>query len=208
MVNYLDILGASLGLICTYFLIRAKVWTWPIGLLTVSINGILFGTNGLYADMSLQVLYFFSMIYGWYYWSRGGAERKAAPISYLSNKRGLFLLVNAGILIVSIYYFLTHYTNSTFPIWDAVTTGLSLLAQYLACRKIIENWLVWCVVDSLYVVLYVNKHLYFHSLENSIYVAAAIIGFLNWRKLYAKQHQSELASDVAMSPSTMLSNEH
>ena len=45
------------------------------------------------------------------------------------------------------------------PHADGFLTAGSLLGQLLLSRKKIENWIVWIVVDILYVVLYVYKDL-------------------------------------------------
>ena len=45
------------------------------------------------------------------------------------------------------------------PFWDSLTTVLSLAAQYLLCRKRLENWLLWIVADIIYIPLYFSRHL-------------------------------------------------
>ena len=44
--------------------------------------------------------------------------------------------------------------------WDALTTAISLVSQWLLNRKRLESWYVWIVVDVIYIPLYVYKDLY------------------------------------------------
>ena len=102
-------------------------------------------------------------------------------------KVSILLVLIALFSISGLYFALQYFTNSTTPLLDATTTILALITQWLVCRKILENWLMWIVVDSLYIGLYNYKQLNFHAFENIIYLILAIIGFVKWYKLYRKQ---------------------
>ena len=49
-------------------------------------------------------------------------------------------------------------------------------------RKKIENWIVWIVVDILYVGLYVYKDLTLTAILYAVFVVMATIGLLAWKK--------------------------
>lgn len=44
-----------------------------------------------------------------------------------------------------------------------MTTALSLTAQYMLSRKLLENWWVWLTADVIYIGLYCYKSLYLFS---------------------------------------------
>jgi nicotinamide mononucleotide transporter len=59
---------------------------------------------------------------------------------------------------------------------------MSLVAQYMLARKIIENWLLWMAVDVIYVALYIYKGLYLTAVLYAIFFALCVAGFVRWHK--------------------------
>ncbi|MEM9243737.1 MAG: nicotinamide riboside transporter PnuC [Pseudomonadota bacterium] len=183
-MHTLDIVGSVLDIAVVFLFIRASLFAWPVGIIATIVDGVLFLQANLYADMVLQGIYFLSMIYGWYYWLKGGKAHHHATIHHTPIVMGILLAIIATVSIALIAFLLRHYTNSNTPIADAATTVLALVAQWLACRKLIENWLLWLIVDSMYLLLYDYKHLSFHAAENIVYLVLAVIGWVNWQRLY------------------------
>lgn len=66
---------------------------------------------------------------------------------------------------------------------DGFTSVASLVCVFLASRKIIDNWMIWMVVDSTYVLLYMYKDLAFAAITTFIYLIVAIYGYIHWKKL-------------------------
>lgn len=64
---------------------------------------------------------------------------------------------------------------------------MSFVAQLLMTRKILQNWLLWIVVDICYVPLYIHKHLSLTAILYFVLIILAIIGYLDWRKTYREQ---------------------
>ena len=73
--NYIEVLGALTGLIYLYFSIRQIIWLWLLGIMTSLLYIYVFYHARFYADMSLQVYYFFISIYGWYHWTHGSGKK-------------------------------------------------------------------------------------------------------------------------------------
>ena len=188
MLNHLlDFIGTVLDLLVVLLFILASIIGWPVAMLATIVDAILFARTHLYADMLLQGIYFISMIYGWYYWLHGENQHQQATIKRLKFTMAVLLALISLCAISGLYLALQHFTNSTTPLLDATTTVLALVTQWLVCRKILENWLMWIVVDSLYLSLYNYKQLNFHALKNIIYLILAIIGFVKWYELYRQQ---------------------
>ena len=81
-----------------------------------------------------------------------------------------------------LYIVLRRYTNSMVPAGDAITTALSLVAQFMLGRKWLQNWLVWIAADVIYVGLYGYKQLYLTALLYAIFIAMCIAGYRGWKK--------------------------
>ncbi len=52
----------------------------------------------------------------------------------------------------------------------------------MTTRKWIETWLVWIVVDTVYVGMLVSQELHLMSALYLVYVVLAVVGFLSWRR--------------------------
>jgi nicotinamide mononucleotide transporter len=182
ITNILDIIGAVGAFLATVAYIRVSLWAWLISLIAIFADIFLYYTTGIYGDMALQLVYLTLTLYGWYQWKFGGTQHQGLPITRISLKQSLKLALIAIIGIFVVFYLLRNYTDSRIPFWDATTTVLSLIAQWMVCRKIIENWFLWLVIDSMYFGMYFYKSIPFHALLQLIYFGMGIIGYLYWRK--------------------------
>lgn len=61
------------------FYVKADKWAWPIGAIATALNIVLYGLTGIYGDMTLEGIYFLSMFYGWYQWTRGALQWENCP---------------------------------------------------------------------------------------------------------------------------------
>jgi len=59
---------------------------------------------------------------------------------------------------------------------------LSLIAQWLMARKILESWVFWIAVDALAIGLYAVKGLYPTTALYTVFLALAITGFFQWKR--------------------------
>jgi nicotinamide mononucleotide transporter len=66
--------------------------------------------------------------------------------------------------------------------WDAFTTAASIIATWMLARKIIEQWLVWILVDMISMGLYLYKGLYLTAGLFLIYTVLAFVGYWQWKK--------------------------
>jgi nicotinamide mononucleotide transporter len=78
------------------------------------------------------------------------------------------------------------------PFWDALTTALSLAAQWLLNLKQFENWYFWIAADVIYIPLYFVKVLYLTGIVYVIFLGLCFTGVRAWRR--------ELRPRVEMAP--------
>lgn len=187
VLHNLDIVGAIFSFLSTFFYVVVSELSWPIGMLATMLNGTLYGLTGIYGDMALEGIYFFMMFYGWYEWHYGGKKQTKRPIQRLRWPLALFLVGIAVLGIALTYEVLKIYLHSEVALMDAVTTVLSLIAQWMICVKLLECWIVWFFVDAIYSVLYFDRHLPVHSSLLVIYLGMAVLGYCRWRWLYQRQ---------------------
>jgi nicotinamide mononucleotide transporter len=185
-MNWLDPLGAGLSLICTYYFTNAKRMAWLIGMAAIILNSILYWQKGIYGHLLLESIYFITMIYGFMKWSNKKPEHSTA-IRLLTLKEAAMLTIVAIVGVAVFAQILMHYTNSDIPYWDALTTTLSLIAQWMLCLKIIHCWIVWFIVDALVAALQLYKGIPFHSAIHFLYLGMAVMGYYRWHKLYKQK---------------------
>lgn len=171
--------GFVTGGICVWLVVREHMWNWPIGLANNIFFFVLFLEGRLFADMSLQVVYFGLGIYGWLNWLFGGANRSVLRVSRTTKTEWIVLagaipLCTWGLREVLIA------VNGAAPFWDSLTTVLSLAAQYLLCRKRLENWFLWIAADIIYIPLYVSRQLPLTSVLYAVFLTMCLIGVREW----------------------------
>jgi nicotinamide mononucleotide transporter len=137
--------------------------------------------------MGLYAYYVFVSIYGWIYWSKSYSDEKEFRVSIINMKYGGILLAISSILFVLIAVGLKKYTDSDIVFLDAFTTSLSIVATWMLARKILYHWLVWIVIDSVYIAMYIYKGLYATLILFVVYTIFAVIGYIEWHKKWKIQ---------------------
>ena len=184
----LQLIGIVLGLLYLWLEYRADIRLWIVGLIMPCVHGLLYLHSGLYADASMQLYYVAAGIYGWVVWHYGRRRTKQqreeqatltighTPLRWVAGLVAVYAAAHGAIYLV-----LTHLTDSTVPFWDAMTTALSIVAMWMLSRKLVEQWLVWGVVDLITVGLYLYKGIPFTAALYGLYTVLAVVGWLRWR---------------------------
>lgn len=73
------------------------------------------------------------------------------------------------------------------PFWDALTFSISLAAQFLLNRKVLENWILWILADAIYVPLYIYRQYYTTAALYLIFFVLAIAGLAEWRRSLSRE---------------------
>lgn len=177
--------GFATGGVCVWLVVREHLWNWPIGIANNIFFFVLFLEGRLYADMTLQVVYLGLGIYGWWNWVFGGQHHTSLKISRAT--RAEWWVLGGGIIVLTVLMrWLLVRVNDAAPFWDALTTVLSLAAQYLLCRKRFENWWFWIAADLLYVPLYLSRHLPLTAVLYSVFLVMCCLGVRAWAKTMRK----------------------
>lgn len=181
--NWVELLGAILGLVYILLSIRQNKWCWPVGLLTSLLYIYVFLVTKFYADMVLQVYYVGASIFGWYNWTYGAKNgKKELPVRWVKMQEWFWIFLTTTALFLFMAFILKNYTDSSIPYWDAFTTAGSFVATWMLAKKMIENWLFWIVVDTVSLGLYIYKGLYATVILFMVYTILAIVGYLQWRR--------------------------
>lgn len=181
-----EIIGTLTGVAGVWLAARENVLTWPMGMVSTLMLVYVCYDARLYADVGLNIFYFVTSAYGWYAWLYGNPEssRTELVISKTSPLQWLGLTLFSVAFTFALGYFLTHYTNADLSYTDSATTGVSLAAYWMMARKKLENWLIWLLVDSVYVGIYLYKELYLLAGLYFVFLILATDGFIKWRQAF------------------------
>lgn len=187
MINPLDIIGACLSVLGAYLFVKENPLAWPISILSMPFDIYLYISKGLYADTLLQLSYLLSAIYGWYHWCYGGGKQQSLEISTITNAHALALLLLGALSYCLLISLLTRYTVMSIAVFDAMAAVLSIIGQWLMCRKIIQTWCCFMLVDVIYISLYFIKQVPFHGAMMIVYFCMALLGFREWRRHFKEK---------------------
>jgi nicotinamide mononucleotide transporter len=187
-----DIAGFATGIACVWLAARANIWNFHFGILNAAILGLVFVQQRLFADASLQVVFIVLNTRGLQAWRAGQQVSESAPV-FRTTRRELatMLLLVAG--MVPLLWWLLGLMKGSAPLIDALVTSLSIVAQWLLNRRVLENWIWWIVVDLISIPLYVSRGL---PLIAALYVVFLLIccqGYVRWRTLVAPSPAQVLA---------------
>ena len=181
-LNIYEVIGTVFGLAGVWLATRQNVWTWPVGLVSIAAYVVFFFQIKLYADMGLQVFFAGASLYGWYEWLHGGKNKTELPVSKLSIKNRILAILTGVLFTFILGFYFQNFTDASYPVLDSGLAAFSLVGQFLLTRKKIENWVLWFVVDLVYVWLYVQKEAYLTAFLYFVFLGLAIQGFLAWRR--------------------------
>ena len=168
------------GALCVWLTVKESVWNFPVSLINVTTFSIVFFGAKLYADAGLQVVYFALTLAGWYMWPFGGEHHARLRISRVGQREALTLGVTGAALTIGLWRLLHDFGGSA-SFFDALTTSISLCAQWMLNRKQIETWYCWIAADVIYVPLYLYKGLYLTSVLYAVFLVMATMGLMRWR---------------------------
>lgn len=178
----LQIVGTTLGLIYLWLEYKANIWVWVVSALMAITHGTLYLNSGIYADAAMQLYYLLAAIYGLVVWKRNSKDEKSGSIKHTPVRWILPLVAVYAVLHVVIYFVLTQFTDSSVPFLDSMSTALCVVATWMLSRKLVEQWLVWLVVDMISVGLYFYKGIPLTALLYTLYCVLAVAGYMRWRR--------------------------
>lgn len=188
----IELLALVFNLAYVILAIYQNVWCWPAGLVGAGFTLLVFLDARLYGAMALQVVFATLMVYGWYEWRYGGDEGGGLAVARTPTRWRLMLVVAGVVFAVTFGFFLKVRTDAALPFWDAGTTSFSLVAQFMTTRKWLGNWLLWIVVDAVFVGIFVSQQLHFFTVLYVIYIILAVMGFVEWRRSLEAEPNPEM----------------
>lgn len=192
MSNF-EIAAVLISILGVALTIARSMWCWVINFIAVVMYAYLFYTVKLYGETLLQFVFMAMNIFGFYQWIKGKRQDHDIRIEPISARKAwgqIGLTIIAGAVFgLSLQYF----SDAAVPLLDGQLAMFSLLATYWTSRKHIQTWMLWVVVDTVYVGMFLYKGLIPTAGLYAAFVIMAAFGWWQWlqvqRKQYAAAHK-------------------
>ena len=135
----------------------------------------------------LNVFYFLMAIYGWYSWSAKKGYPTGINITVWSLRIHIFTIILIILISIISGYYLTIYSDASYPYLDSMTTFFSIWATYLVALKVLENWWYWLIIDLFSMVIYWSRELEATAILFMVYILLIPFGMASWKRSYNKQ---------------------
>ena len=195
-VSWAELFGFVTGGLCVALTVRRSIGNFPVGIANNAFFLVLFASAQLWASSGLQLLYIGLSVAGWWQWLHGTAGRNSLPVRRAGRSTlafcALFVVVGTGPL-----YLLLLFAHDSAPFLDAVTTCLSLAAQWLLNAKRIENWFFWIAADCIYIPMYLGQGLTLTAVVYLLFLVMCIAGLRSWTRELAQPEPPHIASPTA-----------
>jgi nicotinamide mononucleotide transporter len=196
-MSYLEFFGTVAGFVAVWLASKANIWSWPLGLINVTLFFFLFYQVQLYPDMFLQVFFFVTNLMGWWRWlhPRPGEEdrKKELKVSYLPFTH-ILVLALVGFVFTFLsgsfasrlheWFPVLFNKPSAFPYLDSFVTVMSIITTFLMIQKKIECWIIWILIDAVATYMYFVKGIKFVAVEYLVFCFIAAFGLWNWKQEY------------------------
>ena len=180
--NWFELVAAIITIVSIWLATRQHIWYYPTGVVALVMYTWLFFQAKLYAESLLQVICLVLMIYGWYEWLHGGAHRTELPVSRTPRWAWLAGVASGVIGSAVVIALQLRFTDNPSPYVDSSLMVWSLVAQWMTARKWLENWILWVVINTISVPLYVQRSLWITAVLYAGLWLLAILGYLKWRR--------------------------
>jgi nicotinamide mononucleotide transporter len=181
-LSWFEIVAAVITIASIALATRENIWYYPTGLVALAMYTWVYFQARLYAESVLQVICFGLMVYGWYEWLHGGTDREELPVTR-TPRWGWIAGTTTGVLLsaatIGVQLAITNNPN---PYVDSSLFAWSLVAQWMTARKWIENWVLWVVINTISVPLYVVRGLWPTVVVYVVLWILAIVGYFQWRR--------------------------
>lgn len=176
-----ELVAVVLAIAYLWLAMRQNQWCWPAAFVSTLIYTVLFWNVSLLMDSALNVYYMGMAVFGWWSWSQGADQGEAVRIHRWPVRWHVYAI--GGILMATVVSgtLLEANTEAAWPYADSFTTWASVFTTFLVARKVLENWLYWIVIDSVALMLYIERGLYLTAILFMFYLVLCVIGYRRWK---------------------------
>ena len=177
------LVSGILGICSVVLGAQGNILTFVFGFAQVVTYTYLCAVERFYAEIAINIYYFFTMIYGVYCWRKRLSDN-TLQVQTRRLSRNIFPLLSVAIVLMSVLtgWLLQRYTDDPQPYLDAFTTVPAIAAQILMVMAYREQWYLWLMVDVLALVMWLRAENYCMAAQYAFWCANCIYGYVQWTK--------------------------
>lgn len=178
----IQIIASLIGIIYLLLEYRASVWMWLFGLVMDLLYGWLYLQSHCYANAAIYLYYMVVCLWGGLLWLRR-RQREEAPTCSMPRRGWLWVGLASVGLTAGLAWLLNLLGESNYALFDALTAALSIVGMVMMARGYYQQWLVWIVVNPLYVLFNLLVGMPWLALMFGVYSVVSVMGFRRWKRL-------------------------
>lgn len=183
-ISVIEIIAVLLAILYLVLAAYQNIWCWAAAAISSILYIKICYDAKLLIETGLQFFYLVMAIFGYFNWNKSTVVTiNERQIVHLEKKSFILGLIICSLLSVVMAALFNQYTNAKLPWLDAPVTIFSIWATWLVIKKVIENWLMWIVIDSVAIYIYLQRDLKITAALYLIYTLLAIMGYFKWKKL-------------------------
>lgn len=184
----LSLTAAVTGAWCVILTGKGKRSSFIFGLVNTVCYALVALEAKYYGEVMLNALYYLPMNFvGWFAWKKHMNDETGEVIKERLNlKQSVVIYVLTGAAIWG-YGLILKKLGGNLAFIDSMSTVISVVAQILSIKRLMEQWVLWIVVDVVTVIMWAV-----HFAQGgetiatlamwSVYLINAVIMFIRWNK--------------------------
>jgi nicotinamide mononucleotide transporter len=196
--NWIEVTGVIFTLIFLALEVLGKWTMWLVGIISAIFYIYINFDQKLYAIMGLNVYNASISLYGLYCWKFFRTENnRTLKFNFIGRKLILYLTITGIFIFGIIAFIIFRFTDIPNPFaeknafisffLDSLITTLSIIATWMAAKKIVESWYLWMIVNPCTIALYFYKGMIPSTILYLVYAGFSIVGYLQWKKMAIQQ---------------------
>lgn len=182
------LISAICGISYTILAGKGKISCYFIGLCGTLCYSFISWKNGLFGNLCLYLLYYLPMqILGIFKWKQHLKKdiQEIQKTKLTTKERIIYSVIT--IISTAICYFILLKIGDKSPIFDSVTSVLSIAGLLLTVKRCIEQWYIWFIVNGLSTIMWIEAYIngsncFATILMWAIYFLLGIYFLYTWRK--------------------------
>lgn len=185
--SIISLISAFCGITYTIWAGKGNPICYIFGVIGSGFYAYLSFKNALWGNCLLYACYYIPMqILGFFQWKKNMKNETEVIKKSLTLKENI-ITWSLTLFVIIFAIFILDYTNSHNPLFDGITTTLSVLGMFLTVKRCVEQWIAWFIVNSLSLIMWLKivlmgEKAYSTLIMWFIYTLLAVYFYFQWRK--------------------------
>lgn len=178
----IDGIAAVSGIFCVVLCAKGKKEQYIWGVINVIGYIIVAFLNKYYGEVMLNLIYYLpSQFLGYFLWKKHQNMDKVEGRK-LNLKKSILLLLLCTFSILG-YKLILDLLGGNSTLLDSASTMISVVANTLMLLRYREQWLLWIIIDTITVVMWLLVGDFIMVTMWMVYLLNAFYGYYNWTKI-------------------------